>query len=298
MSDLARKLAGVLALLLALAGCQPVPRPFQTAEPPPETVALLQPRASAGLLIAPMQGLAPGTARRLVELLAEELRKREIPASARAGNSQSHILHGEARIASSGSPVTEIEFAWRLTDPRGLEEGRLRLAERVPGDQLNDGREALLAELAKRVAPRLEALVRGEPDRADEPAARRPIRAVLLPIDPAPGDAATSVARALTAGLFRREIVVLREANEDTYAVAGAIRLRDAGLQEEVSIEWKVLDPSGKVLGTVNQGNFVPKGQLSGLWGDVAAVVGEGGAAGVAEILKAVAGSGARAGGR
>lgn len=298
MSRAAPVLAGLLALLFWLGGCQPVPKPFQTAAPPPETVALLQPRASAGLLIAPMQGLPPGTARRFVELLAEELQKREIPASARAGNSQSHILHGEARVASPDAPVTEIELAWRLTDPRGLEAGRLRLAERVPGDQLRDGREALLAELARRVAPRLEAMVRGEPDTSAERTARRPIRAVLLPIDPAPGDSATSVARAMSAGLFRREIVVLRDANEDTYVVAGAIRLRDAGLQEEVSIEWRVLDPSGKVLGTVAQGNFVPKGQLSGLWGEIAVMVGEGGAAGVAEILKAVTGSGQRAGGQ
>jgi len=88
--------------------------------------------------------------------------------------------------------------------------------------------------------------------------------------------------------LFRNNVAVMREPAEDTFQVVGSIRLKELGTRQEVAIEWSVLDPQGKVLGNVNQGNAVPKGQLSGQWGEIATAVAEGGAQGIVQILRSV----------
>lgn len=277
--------------LLALAACQPPPRPFQSDVPPPETVALLAPRASSGVLIAPLQGVPPGAGRRLGEMLADELQKLDVPASARTSNAQSYILHGQAEVRDSPPNEVEIVIAYSLTDPKGIGVGTTRAVERVPATAWREESEIALSRLSRRLAQRVEAMVRGTPpppEPGQAAAQRGPARVVLMPIEPAPGDSAISVARAMRTALFRNNVAVMREPAEDTFQVVGSIRLKELGTRQEVAIEWSVLHPQGKVLGNVNQGNVVPKGQLSGQWGEIATAVAEGGAQGIVQILRSV----------
>lgn len=282
----------LLAVLAqALLGCD-TPKPFQTTVAPPETLALLQPTASAGLLIAPMQGIPALVSRRLGGALAEELARFDISASATAGSGQSHILHSSVTIEQPDATVSLVTFSWRLTEPTGLSVGEITVMERLSPKFLLEGRNDILSQIAKRAAPRLEALVRNKPQPAAPTIAavpaRGPLRVALLPIDPAPGDSSVSVARALRSALFRENFSILRDPDDDAFAIRGSIKLREVGSQDEVTIEWAVLDPGGRVLGSVNQGNFVPHGQLSGPWGEIATAVAEGGAAGIAQILRAI----------
>ena len=55
------------------------------------------------------------------------------------------------------------------------------------------------------------------------------------------------------------------------YTVKGTVKLSSAGAgKENIRIEWRVLDPNGKNLGTVSQQNTIPKGSLNGPWGAIA----------------------------
>ncbi|MFQ3623453.1 MAG: hypothetical protein SNJ73_07895, partial [Acetobacteraceae bacterium] len=56
--------------------------------------------------------------------------------------------------------------------------------------------------------------------------------------------------------------------------------------RQRVEITWTVLRADGTELGMVSQLNEVPAGTLDGLWADVAVVVAEQAATGVAEVIR------------
>ncbi|ODR96851.1 hypothetical protein AUC70_13760 [Methyloceanibacter stevinii] len=57
----------------------------------------------------------------------------------------------------------------------------------------------------------------------------------------------------------------------NVYTVNGTVKLTTAGLsKEKIRIDWRVLEPSGTVKGTVTQENVIPKGSLNGPWGSIA----------------------------
>ena len=43
--------------------------------------------------------------------------------------------------------------------------------------------------------------------------------------------------------------------------------------KENIRIDWQVIDPRGKRVGTVSQKNTIPKGSLNGPWGAIANAV-------------------------
>ena len=58
---------------------------------------------------------------------------------------------------------------------------------------------------------------------------------------------------------------------ENTYTVKGIVSLKDtSGGKQSIRIDWQVIDPSGKKVGTVTQQNTIPKGSLNGPWGAIA----------------------------
>ena len=51
----------------------------------------------------------------------------------------------------------------------------------------------------------------------------------------------------------------------------GTVTMADlAGGKQSIHIDWLVLAPGGKRLGTVSQQNTIPKGSLNGPWGAIA----------------------------
>jgi hypothetical protein len=68
--------------------------------------------------------------------------------------------------------------------------------------------------------------------------------------------------------------------------VKGIVKLTDAGgSKEKIRIDWQVLDPNGKRLGTVSQQNTIPKGSLNGPWGAIADAAAGAAADGIVKLL-------------
>ncbi len=57
------------------------------------------------------------------------------------------------------------------------------------------------------------------------------------------------------------------------------------GGKQSIRIDWLVLDPNGKKLGTVSQQNTIPKGSLNGPWGAIADAAAGAAAAGIIKLL-------------
>jgi hypothetical protein len=68
--------------------------------------------------------------------------------------------------------------------------------------------------------------------------------------------------------------------------VKGLVKVSDAsGGKQSVRIEWQVLDPSGKKLGTVSQQHTIPRGSLNGPWGALADAAAGSAADGIIKLL-------------
>ena len=57
--------------------------------------------------------------------------------------------------------------------------------------------------------------------------------------------------------------------------------------KQPIQIDWNVIDPAGKKLGTVSQKNEVPQGSLDGTWGKTADAAAAAAAQGIIKLLPA-----------
>jgi hypothetical protein len=94
---------------------------------------------------------------------------------------------------------------------------------------------------------------------------------VVAAVSGAPGDGSRSLATALKKKLYGKGVKLANGTATNVYTVQGVVKLSRAGAGKEViRIDWQVLDPRGKRVGTVSQQNTIPKGSLNGPWGAIA----------------------------
>jgi len=299
---LALPLAASLALL---AGCEGPQQPFEPPDRLAATTAILAPGPDAGVILVPIQGLAPGTGRDLTGRIAEKLQQREIAASTSTAMPGSFMLQGSVAAQPLDQDRTRLDFTWRLIDPKGLTGGAITQSETAatPALQAHDPR--LMAAIAERAATRIEALIRPATSSpaplpapaaaaaAAPPAAAVPTpRVVLRPVEGAPGDGRISLTRAIRAILERNHVTVVDREGAGTLLALGTVRLQDRGAMQLVQIEWRVVKADGTSVGTVSQQNQVPAGTLDGAWGPIANAAASGSAEGLIQLLQAAAAAG------
>src|SRR5258708_36129525 len=104
-----RRFLPLLALLAA--ACQPLPHPFAGDVP---QAAMLSPRDSAGIYVAPVAGAPTSIAGDLAEAMAAALRDADIPASTRGRNNGSDELPGAAGAPPLPGGAVGINVDWGL----------------------------------------------------------------------------------------------------------------------------------------------------------------------------------------
>ena len=102
-------------------------------------------------------------------------------------------------------------------------------------------------------------------------AAPKPSGVLVAPVSGAPGDGRRSLTTALKKKLYGKGVKLANGAASNVYTVKGVVKLSKAGAgKETIRIDWQVIDPRGKRVGTVSQQNTIPKGSLNGPWGAIA----------------------------
>jgi hypothetical protein len=97
------------------------------------------------------------------------------------------------------------------------------------------------------------------------------VLALVAPVAGAPGDGQTSLTAALKKQLSSGGVKLANAPSRSVYTVKGTVTMADlAGGKQSIHIDWLVLAPGGKRLGTVSQQNTIPKGSLNGPWGAIA----------------------------
>lgn len=268
----------ILAVLVLLAGCQPLPHPFADAGDIEATTAL-RPPDSVGILVLPVAG-APS----LGLALAGALREADVPASTEGANRGSYRLESSV-VDEALAPGREfISLAWELKSAAGTSLGRGSARRDAATDEWQAGEGPLADTLAKEAAPKIARLVSGD---APLPAADVPALVAVRGVSGAPGDGATALARAIAAALGRAGVEAGDSDAKARFALSCFIAVAPAkDRQQLVSVRWVLALPEGRELGQVSQQNAVPAGSLDGQWGELADQVAGAAAPGIAELIE------------
>ncbi len=108
----------------------------------------------------------------------------------------------------------------------------------------------------------------------------------VTPVTGAPGDGRNSLAAALREYLSAHGIKLANRPDKNVYTVRGSVNLGwPSWRRQRIRVDWVVLDPGGKKLGTVSQDNTIPPGSLDGRWGPIAKAAARSAASGVIKLL-------------
>ena len=266
-------------LALPVAACQPLPHPFAGDVPPP---ALLSPRDSAGIYVAPVAGAPSPIAGDLAEAMATALRDGDIPASTRGRNKGSYELRGAASQRTLPGDRVEVSVDWELLAADGRSLGHAPVAAEQPAS----AGDTVAPTIAAAAAPTIRRLVQDEPPVA---AAHGDPAVSLRPVTGAPGDGGRSLTRAMEEALRRNRIALAAPGGDaPSFVLTGRVTMSpaDSSKQQHVRIGWALLRGDGSEIGQVSQENAVPVGSLDGAWGDIAYAVATAAAPGVVALIE------------
>ena len=273
-----------LALVLLVAACGDLPRPFEgrpgalasrLSQPPPARLAVVP----TGQVL-----LADAAAGQYAAAVAEAMQEEALPAVAEP------VRPGDWRLELSAAlRGSQVVPGFRVRDPAGAERG-LAEARPVPAATWSEAAPDMLRRAGREAAPTIAGLLAGiEAARRDadpDSLVNRAVRIHLRPITGAPGDGNRALARHMREQLIKLGMSVQDKAEGADYAVGGEVSLADMpGNQQRVEIRWRVADARGAEAGQVAQLNQVPRGTLAGLWADVALVVAQEAAGGIKDVI-------------
>ncbi len=268
-------------LALLTVACQPLPHPFAGDVP---QAAMLSPRDSAGIYVAPVAGAPTPVAGDLAEAMAAALRDADIPASTRGRNKGSFELRGAAseQPLPGGRVTISVDWELRAADGRSLGHAPSAAEQSAAGWPASD---TVAPEIAAVATPAIRKLVQDDtPIAAAEADPAMSLRAVTG----APGDGGRALTRAMENALRRARVVLAAPgADAPSFVLAGTVTMSpmDAGRQR-VQVSWALLRGDGSEIGQVSQENAVPAGSLDGAWGDVAYAVATAAAPGVIALIE------------
>jgi hypothetical protein len=115
-----------------------------------------------------------------------------------------------------------------------------------------------------------------------------PITAVVPLVTGAPGDGGSTLTAAIQRELTKNGLSLANVPDAQSYKVEGKVAMGESkDGKQPIQIDWNVIDPSGKKLGTVSQKNEVPQGSLDGSWGKTADAAAAAAAQGIIKLLPA-----------
>ena len=266
---------------------------------------------SKKIAVAPIIGTTPQVAQDLTEALVAAGKERGLTLLPEGGKAN-YTLRGYL-VATSEGKGSKITYIWDVNDAQGSRVARVSGEEVVAGrsgaDPWSSVDSAAIRSIAGKTASQLAAsMPRGRGGSASSVAAvsdaapaataatasapsprvasPKAAGVIVAPVSGAPGDGQRSLTTALKKRLYAGGVKLANGPAVNVYMVKGSVKLADAsGGKQSIRIDWQVLDPSGKKLGTVSQQNMIPRGSLNGPWGAIADAAAGAAAAGIIKLL-------------
>lgn len=280
------RLGAAFGVLLLVSGCGQVPQPFRPPDGSKQHNEFLLAPLSTGVVVRGIAGPVGWVGDALTEAMAEALRERGIAAGSTWSNRLSLGLSGSGYQGLHPDKPPELVMTWTLTEPDGAVRQRREIRLTPPDAFWEEPTAAMFRDVAERNAEQVVAWIDPTREQRAPRIAEMPSLA-MLPIESAPGDGATSLARAVELAL-RAERIPIVENDRAGLIVTPRIEVRPAPERsEDVRLVWIVSTPDGVEIGRVDQENRIAEGQLDGRWGAVAVAIADGAAQGIADLARA-----------
>jgi len=279
--------ATMLMAAMTVAACGPLPRPFKPeAEAPPNP--LVMEIATAGVWIAPIEGVSLPMSQLLVDSVAEGLRAKGIKVVIDEPTTSRYHLRGRAELNRTDPSFDNVALIrWTLTDIDGKPLGTD--VQGVGGDreEWEYGSPRIIAEVGDNVPAFIAASIEREEDSL-KPVRPRVAGLWVNGITGAPGNGNQALARAITTAVERAGIAVAYDRRYAEFVLDGRVSLGQPkdGLQR-IEIVWRVLTQDGREIGRATQKNMVAAGTFDGPWGEIAIVVADAALGGIRGVLRA-----------
>jgi hypothetical protein len=262
---------------------------------------------STKIAVAPIIGTPPQVAEEMTSALVAAGKDRNLTLLT-SGGKANYTLRGYL-VATSEGKGSKIAYIWDVNDAQGSRVARVSGEEAVAGrsgsDPWSGVDSAVIRSIAGKTTSQLAATLSHGGSSASAVASASPPPppttasttpapvasskangVVVAPVAGAPGDGQRSLTTALKKRLYAGGVKLANGTSVNVYMVKGSVSLADAsGGKQNIRIDWLVLDPSGKKLGTVSQQNTIPKGSLNGPWGAIADAAAGAAAAGIIKLL-------------
>ncbi len=271
-----------LVLLLAVAACGNLPRPFEgypganatrLAQPPPVRLAVITPDASV---------LPPDAAAVLASALAQALVTQDVPAVATRPVAGDWRLVVTATLQDRG-----VVPVYTVYDPAGRNVGASQ-GDTVPSELWASGASPALRGIASAAAPNIAGLLTRieAARRASDPHSlvNRQIRVTVAQVTGAPGDGNSQLSRNMRDQLAGLGLLV-GDDNADFHVTGHVDAVPISAKTTRIEITWLVSDATGTERGKLVQLNEIPAGSLDRHWGDVAYAVAQEAAGGVKDVV-------------
>lgn len=279
------RIVGVLlAAALALAGCQPLPRPFQPDAGDPANPLTAPP---SGRVVAVPE--IPGAPAALRGKVAAALRTAEIPATTEPGHHDSYVLEGAMTEERLGEKAVEVVFLWTLKTGEGAAIGRFAQHIVVSQERWAAAEAGVLTAIADNAARQTAGYIQEPAPKEAPPPSKPPI--LLGTIDGAPGDGETALSSAIRVALRRAAVPLAEKPGDGVFELRARVSVtRQTAATDRVALHWSLHDPGGKEIGVISQENLVPTGRLDGPWRDLALAMADGASEGLLALIDAAAG--------
>ncbi len=264
--------------------------------------------SSPKVSIAPIIGAPEKVTTELTQALVTAGNDRNLTLVPGTSSGSNYTLRGYL-LAAPERRGSKVSYIWDVTDAKGTRVTRVSGEELVTKGSSSDPwsgvDSTVIRSIAGKTASQLAAELPGgrsgssTPVAASAPAATaataaatRPAAApkaqgvLVAPVDGAPGDGRRSLTTALKKKLYADGVKLANGTSSNVYTVKGSVKLTEAsGGKQNIRIDWQVLDPTGRRLGTVSQQNTIPKGSLNGPWGAIADAAAGAAADGIIKLL-------------
>lgn len=263
--------------------------------------------SSPKVSIAPIIGAPEKVTTELTQALVTAGNDRNLSLVPGTSSDSNYTLRGYL-LAAPERRGSKVSYIWDVTDAKGTRVTRVSGEELVTkgsgSDPWSGVDSTVIRSIAGKTASQLAAELPGgrsgssTPVAASAPAATaatataaRPAApkaqgVLVAPVDGAPGDGRRSLTTALKKKLYADGVKLANGTSSNVYTVKGSVKLTEAsGGKQNIRIDWQVLDPTGRRLGTVSQQNTIPKGSLNGPWGAIADAAAGAAADGIIKLL-------------
>ena len=275
---------------------------------------------SKTISVAPIVGAPPSVAEDLSQALVTAGKDRDLTIIPSGSGEANYAMRGYL-LANSESGGTKVSYVWDVSDAKGARVVRISGEEMIRGRSGGDPWKKVDAAATRAIAGKTTSqlaasLGRGgrssapvaaapearpaaaapattaattapaTPPRAATPVSTRNAGVLVVPVSGAPGDGQRSLPVALKKRLYAGGVKLANGPATNVYTVKGIVKMSNAsGDKQNIRIDWQVLDPSGKKLGTVSQQNTIPRGSLNGSWGAIADAAAGAAADGILKLL-------------